>query len=53
MTNKKSEVESHCNFLLLNRGVAMQQRHHLLTLSKGDDGRHHQLFCGLVGPVRV
>ena len=30
----------------------MQQRHHLLTLSKGGTGRHHQPFCGLVGPVR-
>ena len=29
----------------------MQQRHHRLTLSKGSAGRHHQLFCGLVGPV--
>ena len=27
--------ESHCNFLLLVTGVAMQQRHHLLMLSKG------------------
>ena len=33
MTNKNSEAEfeSHCNFLLLVVGVAMQQRHHLLT----------------------
>ena len=53
MTNKKlKRFESHFNFLLLDRGVAMQQRHHLLTLSKGGAGRHH-LFCGLVGTVRV
>ena len=50
---RKVRFESHCNFLLLDRGVAMQQRHHLSTLSKVGAGRHHQLFCGLVGPVRV
>ena len=35
-------------FLLLDRGVATQYRHHLLTLSKGGAGRHRHLFCGLV-----
>ena len=50
---RKVRFESHCNFLLLDRVVAMQQRHHLLMLCKGGVGRHHQLFCGLVGPVRV
>ena len=32
---RKVRFESHCNFLLLDRGVAMQYRNHLLTLSKG------------------
>ena len=50
---RKVRFESHCNFLLLDRGVAMQYRRHLLTLSKGGADRHHHLFCGLVGPVRV
>ena len=44
---RKVRFKSHCNFLLLDRGVAMQWRHHVLTLSKGGAGRHHQLFYGL------
>ena len=32
---RKVSFESHCNFLLLDRGVAMQQKHYLLTLSRG------------------
>ena len=43
----------HCHLLLLGRGVAMQEIHHLLRLRKVDAGRDNHLVCCLVGPVRV